>query len=80
MKEQEVSFMKPLEIKAARIRLRLTQKNMAKQLGITAESYGNKERGSVRFTAEEIVIVSRALGLNIVQVNDFFFDGGLPIG
>ncbi len=72
--------MKPLEIKVARVRLRLSQKYMAKQLGITPENYGNKERGSVRFTAEEIVIVSRVLGFNIAQVNDIFFDGGLPTG
>ncbi len=71
--------MKPLEIKGARTRLGLSQKDMAKQLGIDAKNYGYKERGAVRFTAEEIVIVSRVLGFNIEQVNDFFFDGGLPI-
>lgn len=72
------SLMKPLEIKFARERLRLSQKYMAKQLGITEQSYGKKERGIVRFTDPEKVIVARVLRLNACQVNDYFFDGMMP--
>lgn len=46
-------LMKPLEIKIARERLRLSQKDMAKQLGITEQTYGKKERGIVWFTDPE---------------------------
>ena len=41
--------MKPLEIKGARTRLGLSQKYMAEQLNINEQSYGKKERGTVRF-------------------------------
>ncbi len=71
--------MKPLEIKGARTRLGLSQKYMAEQLNITEASYGKKERGLVRFTDPEKVTVTRLLGLTAAQVNDYFFDGMMPI-
>lgn len=70
--------MKPLEIKGARTRLGLSQKYMAEQLDITEQSYGKKERGIVRFTDPEKVIVARVLGFNAGQMNDYFFDGMMP--
>lgn len=70
--------MKPLEIKGARTRLGLSQKYMAEQLDITEASYGKKERGIVRFTDPEKVVVARLLGFNARQVNDYFFDGMMP--
>ena len=57
-------LMKPLEIKIARERLRLSQKDMAKQLGITEQTYGKKERGIVWFTDPEKVILAQVLGLS----------------
>lgn len=71
--------MKPLEIKGARTRLGLSQKYMAQQLNITEASYGKKERGLVRFTDPEKVTVARLLSLAAAQVNDYFFDGMMPI-
>ncbi|WP_317396879.1 hypothetical protein [Anaerotruncus colihominis] len=71
--------MKPLEIKGARTRLGLSQKYMAQQLNITEASYGKKERGLVRFTDPEKVTVARLLSLTAAQVNDYFFDGMMPI-
>ena len=71
--------MKPLEIKGARTRLGLSQKYMAQQLNITEASYGKKERGLVRFTDPEQVTVARLLSLTAAQVNDYFFDGMMPI-
>lgn len=70
--------MKPLEIKGARTRLGLSQKYMAEKLGITADSYGKKERNIVRFTDPEKVIVAQLLELTAGQVNDYFFDGMMP--
>lgn len=70
--------MKPLEIKGARTRLGYSQKYMAEQLNIVEQSYGKKERGIVRFTDREKVLMARILGLNARQVNDFFFDGMMP--
>ena len=71
--------MKPLEIKGARTRLGLSKKYMAQQLNITEASYGKKERGLVRFTDPEKVTVARLLSLTAAQVNDYFFDGMMPI-
>ena len=71
--------MKPLEIKGARTRLGLSQKYVAQQLNITEASYGKKERGLVRFTDPEKVTVARLLSLTAAQVNDYFFDGMMPI-
>ena len=71
--------MKPLEIKGARTRLGLSQKYMAQQLNITEASYGKKERGLVRFTDPEKVTVDRLLSQTAAQVNDYFFDGMMPI-
>ncbi len=70
--------MKPLEIKGARTRLGLSQKDMAEKLGITADSYGKKERDIVRFTDPEKVIVAQVLELTACQVNEYFFDGKMP--
>ena len=72
--------MKPNEIKGARARLGLTQKDMAVKLGISAQSYAKKESGDTKFTDPEKLIVCEALGLSLVQFNDIFYDGKLPIG
>ena len=71
--------MKPLEIKGARTRLGLSQKYMAQQLNITEASYGKKAPGLVRFSDPEEVTVARLLSLTAAQVNDYFFDGMMPI-
>lgn len=72
--------MKPLEIKGARTRLGYTQQYVADQLGITVLSYRNKESGRVRFTDTEMIGLAEVLQLNLVQFNDFLFDGKLPAG
>lgn len=70
--------MKPFEIKVARMRRNLSQKDMAKKLGISALSYSKKERGDVRFTDPEKVIVAKELALTAAEVNEYFFDGLMP--
>ena len=72
--------MKPLEIKGARTRLGYKQQYMADALRISVDSYRKKERGVTKFTDAEKVTVANILGLNGQQINDFFFDGKLPIG
>jgi DNA-binding XRE family transcriptional regulator len=72
--------MKPLEIKGARTRLGYTTSYMAYLLGIADDSYRKKERGIVKFSDEEKVVVAKALELSAQQVNDYFFDGKLPTG
>lgn len=72
--------MKPREIKGARARLGYTQQFMADQLEMNYHSYRKKESGEVRFTDEEKIRVARLLELTPVQMNDYLFDGKLPIG
>lgn len=71
--------MKPLEIKGARTRLGYKQQFMADSLGISLPSYRKKESGAVRFTDDEKAKVGEILELTPCQLNDFLYDGILPI-
>ena len=76
----KVNRMKPLEIRGARARLGYTQQFMANELGISTASYSAKERGETKFADAEKVKVAKLLGWSLAQMNDFLFDGQLPIG
>ncbi len=71
--------MKPLEIKGARARLGYKQQYMADNLGISVATYRKKESGVIRFTDKEKIMVTKLLELTPDQMNDFLFDGELPI-
>ena len=70
--------MKTLEVKAARVRMGYSQKQLADKVGITLASYRNKENGLSPFRDDEKIIMARELQLTLQQVNDYFFDGMLP--
>ncbi len=72
--------MKPLEIKGARARLGFKQQYMADQLGISLPSYRKKENGDIRFSDEEKVKLAKLLELSPKQLNDYLYDGMLPLG
>lgn len=72
--------MKPLEIKGARARLGFTQQFMAEQLGISVASYSCKERGEIKFSDSEKVKIAELFQWTLVQMNDYLYDGQLPIG
>lgn len=72
--------MKPLEIKGARTRLGFTQQYMADQLCMSLPSYRKKESGAIRFSDDEKVKVAKILELSPKQLNDYLYDGILPIG
>lgn len=71
--------MKPLEIKGARARLGYKQQYMADNLEISVATYRKKESGVIRFTDKEKIMVTKLLELTPAQMNDFLFDGELPI-
>ena len=71
--------MKPREIKGARTRLGYTQQYVADSLGISYPSYRVKESGKVRFSDVEKVKLAELLELSPVQLNDYLYDGLLPI-
>ena len=71
--------MKPLEIKGARTRLGYKQKFVAEQLGMSVPSYRKKESGDVKFSDEEKAKLAVLLELSLPQINDYLYDGLLPI-
>lgn len=50
-----------------------TQKTMAKELGITENSFTNKLKGRSNFTQLEIVSMSEKLGISNSQIGAYFF-------
>ena len=70
--------MNSLELEYARKRKNKSKEDMAAAIGKSVVSYSKKERGEVKFTDEEKVIVARELDLANGQVNTIFFDGNLP--
>lgn len=69
--------MKPLEIKGARTRLGYTQQYVADYLGISFHSYQKKESGKIKFTENEKIAVAKLFGFDIIQLDEFLFDGQL---
>lgn len=70
--------MNRLELEYARKRKDKSKADMAAAIGKSVVSYAKKERGEVKFSDEEKVIVARELDLTPEQVNAIFFDGSLP--
>lgn len=70
--------MNRLELEYARKRKDKSKADMAAAIGKSVVSYAKKERGEVKFSDEEKVIVARELDLTHEQVISIFFDGNLP--
>lgn len=70
--------MNRLELEYARKRMDKSKADMAAAIGKSVVSYAKKERGEVKFSDEEKVIVARELDLTHEQVISIFFDGNLP--
>lgn len=64
--------MNSLELEYARKRKNKSKEDMAAAIGKSVVSYSKKERGEVKFTDEEKVIVTRELDLTNGQVNTIF--------
>ena len=69
--------MNQLELEYARKRKNKTKADMAAAIGKSVVSYAKKERGDVKFSDEEKIIVARVLDLTSEQVNSIFFDSSL---
>lgn len=70
------------ELKAQRVRLGLTQKDVSNQTSMTEPKYCNKENGKEPFTLPELIELIPVLELehDLKKISIIFFDGGLPIG
>ncbi len=71
--------MKSMELKFARMRKRFSQRDMANAISKSLISYSKKERGEVKFSPNEIIVLANKLGLTLEQTNDIFFDSNLPL-
>lgn len=60
-------------LKAARVRLGYTQKEVAKQLGIGETSYVHRENGKQEFTVSEVNRLRKVLKLSNYDIIDIFF-------
>ncbi len=59
-------------LKSKRVLKGLTQKQVAKKIGINTKSYNLKENGKVKFSIEEAFKTSKCLGLTLDEFNDVF--------
>lgn len=63
----------PNELKAARIRRGVTQKELAKILNVTGANYCMKENGVRRLFISDANDIANALNLSPQEINDIFF-------
>lgn len=67
------------KLKAKRVEFGLSQKDLAKVLGISTKTMCIKECDNRnRFTIDEIITIAREFRLSLKDINDIFFDGKLP--
>ena len=66
------------ELKCARIRRGKSTSEMARAIGKSDASWGQKERGDVSVSLEEAGVIGKELGLTEREFIDIFFDGILP--
>lgn len=52
---------------------KITQEHIAKKLGLTTNSYRNKELGITQFTLKEFQILVIELGITMLELNEIFF-------
>lgn len=68
-------------LKAKRVEAGLRQTDLAKSLGITDKTMNHKERSTTnKFSADEMLTLSRVLHLTLAEFNSIFYGCNLPIG
>ncbi len=68
------------ELRSARIAQSKDVSYMANVIRKTRDSYAKKERGVVKFTPDEIALISNDLSLTPAKINAIFFDSKLLFG
>lgn len=63
------------ELKAAAIRAGLSNRDLARETGLSNQAFYNKLNGQTEFKNSEIVRLSKLLSLSMADVNNIFFDG-----
>ena len=72
--------MNQLELEYARKRKNKTKADMAAAIGKSVVSYAKKERGDVKSSDDEKIIIARELDLTSEQVNSIFLTAAYRIG
>jgi DNA-binding helix-turn-helix protein len=73
--------MKCQELKGKRVAAGMKQSDVAKALDTTEKTISIKENAKeCKFSVQEIKKLSKLYNLNILDVNDIFFDDELPNG
>lgn len=62
------------KLRIARLERELSQKDLARKIGVHELTYSRKERGQREFTRTEIDNLAAALDLTNSEVNEIFFD------
>ncbi|MBB6625216.1 helix-turn-helix transcriptional regulator [Clostridium gasigenes] len=66
-------------LKSKRVLRGFTQKDLAKNIGVSEKTFNHKEQGKIVFKPNEIIGVSDILKLTISEINEIFFNNNLPI-
>lgn len=66
-------------LKSKRVLKNYTQESIAEKIGMTTKTYNRKELGMTPFTINDVVLLTILLELNLVEINQIFFDNNLPI-
>lgn len=70
--------MNEFELKVARMRRKVTGKQLAKVLKVTPDGYFKKEQVGTRITILDSLIITKYLKLSMSEFTNIFFDGELP--
>lgn len=60
------------ELKALRVKNKVTQEKISELIKISKTSYNKRENGNIEFTLDEIVNISMVFNLSPQQIYEFF--------
>ena len=72
--------MKPLELKACRIRNNISVHSASQALGVSEDTYRKRELGQRKMSLDEVQKLAKLYKMTYEEVNDIFFDNQLPAG
>lgn len=71
--------MKSNLLKAERIKIGITQKNISEYLNIDVSTYSKKENGLIEFKASEIRLLKKVLDLTPQKISEIFFENEVAL-
>jgi len=71
---------RPYELMSKRVLMNKSRMDIAKSLGMKISLYYKKERGYIKFSDDEKILLSKILNMTFEEWNNIFYDGMLPWG